>query len=192
MNFFESLPQSHSVLFAVLVGVVSAAKECEVTEEASMALTTTSEAMGNIVSLIDDIAGQINLLALNATIESARAGEAGKGFAVVAGEVKNLASQVGKATEQISAEISTMQDVSADVVRRIDVIRRSVNQVSLEISSVAGAIEQQEASTQDIAGNINSAASVLGVLDESLKIMTDNAHKTAAVAGSGLQAYQAL
>ena len=174
------------------IAVDAAANECEATEEATKALTSTSEAMGNIVNLINDIAGQINLLALNATIESARAGDAGKGFAVVAGEVKNLAAQVGKATEQISQEITTLQSVSGDVVQRIDVIRSSVNDVSMQINSVAGAVEQQESSTREISSSIQRAAEAMQTMDMSLQAISGAADGTTGAADKGLELYRSL
>ncbi len=144
--------------------------------EASGAASRLSEAaaaMGGIVGLIQNIAGQINLLALNATIESARAGDAGKGFAVVANEVKNLANQAAKATEEITQEIARVQTVSDDVVGSLTAIREAVTQVHEYVTTTASAVEEQSAVTRDMSANMQSAASsVSGIADNVRGIMT--------------------
>jgi methyl-accepting chemotaxis protein len=121
-------------------------------------LSSAAEAMGGIISLIQSIAGQINLLALNATIESARAGEAGRGFAVVASEVKNLASQAAKATEQISTEIDAVRSVSSGVVEALTKIRNSVETMRNHVVGAASAVEQQSAVTQEMSSNMQDAS----------------------------------
>ena len=119
-------------------------------------LSDAAEAMGGIVELIDNIAGQINLLALNATIESARAGEAGKGFAVVANEVKSLAAQAKTATDKISDEIGSMRDISDEVVSSLTSIRSSIEEVREYVNSTASAVEEQSAVANEISENMQS------------------------------------
>jgi methyl-accepting chemotaxis protein len=130
-------------------------------EIASAQLRSSNAEIGTIVQVIQEITGQINLLALNATIESARAGEAGKGFAVVAAEVKNLASQTSKATEQISDQIARVQQVSQDVLAVFSTIKSSIEKVDQYSAMVAAAAEQQTATTNEISSNMT--ASVRGV-----------------------------
>ena len=121
-------------------------------------LADTATAMTGIVSLIQNIAGQINLLALNATIEAARAGEAGRGFAVVASEVKALADQAARATGQINGEIASVQRVSQEVVEALSSIGTSVSVMRETVVATAAAIEEQSAVTRDLAENMQSAA----------------------------------
>ncbi|MGV7029968.1 methyl-accepting chemotaxis protein [Methylobacterium symbioticum] len=125
-------------------------------------LAETATAMTGIVGLIQTIAGQINLLALNATIEAARAGDAGRGFAVVASEVKALADQAARATEQINAEISSIQVVSKEVVDALGSIRGSVGVMRETVVATAAAIEEQSAVTRDLAENMQHAADAVG------------------------------
>jgi methyl-accepting chemotaxis protein len=122
-------------------------------------LGAAAERIGDVVRLITDIASQTNLLALNATIEAARAGEAGKGFAVVANEVKSLAAQTSKATEDIAAQIGAMQSATNESVDSIQNIRTVVAEANEVATAVAAAVEQQSAATREIARNIAEAAS---------------------------------
>jgi methyl-accepting chemotaxis protein len=137
---------------------IEAAREAETTQTDMRALADAAQAIGDVINLINDIASQTNLLALNATIESARAGEAGKGFAVVAAEVKALAQQTGKATEDISRRVTEIQSATQRSVSAIDRIVATIEQVRGISTAIAAAVEQQGAATDEIAGNTARAA----------------------------------
>jgi methyl-accepting chemotaxis protein len=131
--------------------VDTAVKEIDDTNEKIARLAQSADDIGEVVNLIQDIAEQTNLLALNATIEAARAGEAGKGFAVVANEVKNLATQTGKATEQISTQIRDIQSETRASVSAIKGIGETIRKTHEIASGVASAVEEQDAATTEIA-----------------------------------------
>ena len=152
--------------------VVGVFRHSENANRSAESLNRSAAAMTNIVTLIQNIAGQINLLALNATIESARAGEAGKGFAVVASEVKTLANQAASSTKTISAEIASMQSVTNEVVSALDLISTSMTTVLENVSSVAATLEQQDAVAHEITGNMHAAVSAVGEINESLDTMS--------------------
>ncbi len=135
-----------------------AVAEAQHTSEQVKSLAEAAQKIGEVVNLINDIAAQTNLLALNATIEAARAGEAGKGFAVVASEVKTLATQTAKATEEIAAQIAGMQQATGSTVTAIDHIRGTIGEISHVAMTIASAIEEQGAATQEIARNVQQAA----------------------------------
>ncbi len=135
-----------------------AAGQAKQTAEVMVDLEQASQAISEVVNLINDIAEQTNLLALNATIESARAGEAGKGFAVVAGEVKSLASQTAKATEQISTQIQSVQQKSHEAATAMGSIQDAVEKTAELALAVASAVEEQQAATNEIARNVQDAA----------------------------------
>ena len=132
--------------------------ETERTNERVDKLNDAAHSVGEVVNLISDIADQTNLLALNATIESARAGEAGKGFAVVAGEVKNLASQTVKATEQITAKIAEMQSETGAASEAVRGFADTINKIDELMAVVASAVEEQGAATEEISRSVEGAA----------------------------------
>jgi methyl-accepting chemotaxis protein len=140
-------------------------------------LSQAATAMSGIVGLIQNIAGQINLLALNATIESARAGEAGRGFAVVAQEVKNLANQAARATEQITGEINNVQAVSKQVVGSLEAIQGSVEKMRDYVVSTAAAVEEQSVVTRDMSGNMQEAAGAVGAVAQNILAISGSVAK---------------
>ncbi len=150
------------------------------------ALATGAQRIGDVVGIITTIAGQTNLLALNATIEAARAGEAGKGFAVVASEVKSLAGQTARATEEIGAQVGSMQAATNDAVAAIQAIATRIEEVSQIASLIAAAVEEQGAATQDI------ARSVQQTVQATQKVGTDIRGVTLAANDSGAAAEQVL
>ncbi len=150
------------------------------TQEDVRGLASSAEAIGDVVKLISEIASQTNLLALNATIESARAGEAGNGFAVVAAEVKILAQQTGRATEEISRRISDIQHATLNSVTAMDEIVSTINAVRGMSASVAAAVEQQGAATQEIASNTVMAAERAGEVSDNVFGVGEAAEHTGA------------
>ena len=150
-------------------------------------LAQAAQNIGNVVQLIQDIAEQTNLLALNATIEAARAGDAGKGFAVVANEVKSLASQTAKATEEISQQINGVQSSTDDAVSAINEIDATMNQISELSISIAAAVEQQAAATGEISRSIQEAARGTKLVSENIEAVTTSATDTSQSADGILQ-----
>jgi len=132
--------------------------EAERTNMAVQELNDAARRIGDVVSLITDIAEQTNLLALNATIEAARAGEAGRGFAVVAGEVKALAGQTAKATEDIVRQITDMQLATSRSIDAIQAIEATIRDIGTISGAIAAAVTQQGAATQEIARSVDVAA----------------------------------
>lgn len=161
----------------------TAVTKAQVTNETVRELASASERIGKVVNLIQDIAAQTNLLALNATIEAARAGEAGRGFAVVASEVKTLAGQTTKATEEITAQISAIQEATNDAVNAIEEISSTIDQMSEVTGSISAAVEEQSATTAEISRNVSEAA--VGTRDVSANMLAvqEAAGNTGTMAG---------
>ena len=159
-----------------------AVDEAQQTDSTVQGLSAAALKIGEVVKLINDIAGQTNLLALNATIEAARAGEAGKGFAVVASEVKSLATQTAKATDEISAQIAAVQGVTKDTVDAIKRIGGTIGEVSTVATSIASAVEEQGAATQQISRNTQHAAQRTTEVSDNIAGVTKGADATGAVA----------
>lgn len=151
-------------------------------------LVEASRRIGEVVELISRIASQTNLLALNATIEAARAGESGKGFAVVASEVKGLATQTAKATDEITDQISSIQDATAMAVEVISGISGTINNINEIATAIAAAMEEQNAATSEISRNVLGAATSTEQAHQSTAVVTSRTTETGESAAQVLSA----
>ena len=163
----------------------------EVAERANTNIKGLADAasrIGEVAKLIEEIAGQTNLLALNATIEAARAGEAGKGFAVVASEVKNLATQTARATEQITGQITDIQMSTQETVKAIETIGSSIAQMAQSSTAIAGAVEEQILATAEIARSVDEVARGTGNVSHGIQSVNVAAREVEGGSGQVLSA----
>jgi len=171
---------------------LSAKSEAELAQATVNGLAEAAQKIGEVVRLISSIAAQTNLLALNATIEAARAGDAGKGFAVVAGEVKLLATQTARATEDITSQIGEVQNASGKAVQAITGIGQTIGQINETSSAIAAAVEEQGAATREITTNVERAARGTQEVSENISGVRDGAVSTGRAATEVLAASDRL
>jgi methyl-accepting chemotaxis protein len=169
-----------------------AVKQANATDQRMAELTAAGDRIGDVVKLITSIAEQTNLLALNATIEAARAGDAGRGFAVVAQEVKNLAGQTAKATDEISSHIVNMQRATGESVEAIKAIGLTIERISEITTAISSAVEEQGAATQNIAHGVEAAAGGTLNVAENIERVAQGASETETTSSQILQSARAL
>jgi methyl-accepting chemotaxis protein len=170
----------------------SAVKQADETDSRINALSQAANRIGDVIKLITSVAEQTNLLALNATIEAARAGEAGRGFAVVAQEVKALANQTAKATDEIGIQIAGMQTATQEAVGSIKMISSTIGKISEITSAISAAIEEQGAATQEISGNIQRTANGTSQVAGTIAQVSHGANQTGAASGQLLSSAKQL
>jgi methyl-accepting chemotaxis protein len=170
----------------------AAEQEAHETVSKFSTLSEAAQRIGDVVTLIQDIAEQTNLLALNATIEAARAGEAGKGFAVVASEVKNLAEQTAKATADISSQVTNIQDATEVSAGAITEISTTIQQLNAISASIAAAVEEQAAAAQEIATNVHHAADGTQAVSSNIAQVNSSADESRSAASNVLSSAEVL
>jgi methyl-accepting chemotaxis protein len=172
----------------VTSSVKSAVDRAAETDAKVAGLSAAADRIGDVVRIITDIAGQTNLLALNATIEAARAGEAGKGFAVVAGEVKALASQTARATEQIGAQIVAIRNATGEAVSAVREVGAAIAQVETVATAIAAGVEQQAAATREITNSVQLVTITTSTAADAMREVLLIAERTDASSASALNA----
>lgn len=187
-EFTASLREIESLTKNSRAAAMDAVNRSKTTVQVVNGLVETAQRINDVVKLISDIAGKTNLLALNATIEAARAGDAGKGFAVVAGEVKQLAGQTAKATEEITKQIAAIQQVTGQAAKEIQEIVVTIERVSDFADEVTSAVGDQQTASSSIGDAISGASQGMSRLEGDVTAVSGSARKSHTAAASSLEA----